>query len=330
VIILGTRRILSCAYVACAFAVACDANGQASGASTYPDRAIRLVVGSAPGGGIDFIGRMLAQRMTAVTGQPVVVDNKPGASTTIGAAVVAKAPPDGYTIYMASTSFTGAGSLYSGLPYDTLKDFVPVTLVASGSLVVAVNPSVPAKTVPELIAWAKSRSEKVTFGSSGTGTSVHLAGELFRARTGIEYVHVPYKGGAPATADLIAGRIDMVIASVAEILGQLKAGKARAIAVLGQQRSSSLPDVPTMAEGGFPLDVSLWYGVLAPAGTPIEVVNRLHEIIARALADPEVRVRIAAQSVEVITAGPEKFGPYMQADFQRWARVIKEGNIRAD
>lgn len=312
--------------------LAAGLSGAALGqAPPYPTKPIRIVVGTVPGGGIDIVARLLAQKLSELEGSPVIVENRPGASTTIGANAAAKSPPDGYTLFMASTSFAVAGGLYKNLPYDTIKDFAPVTLVASGPLVLGVNPSNPAKNLKELIAWAKSKPGKPIFGSAGAGTSVHLAGELFRLSAGFEYVHVPYKGGAPATADMMGGHVDMVFDVVVSILPHVKAGKARAIAVTSLQRSPLLPDVPTMSESGLSgFEVAGWYGVLAPAGTPQAVVGRLHQMITRALAAPDLRARYASLGSDAVGEGPERWGPYLQNEFSKWSKVIQQAGIQPE
>ena len=316
--------------IACALLTA-GISGALGQATPFPSKPIRIVVGTVPGGGIDIVARLLAQKISELDGIPVIVENRPGASTTIGANTVAKAPADGYTLFMASTSFAVAGGLYKNLPYDTLKDFAPVTLVASGPLVLGVNPSNPARNLKELIAWAKAKPGKPIFGSAGAGTSVHLAGELFRMSAGFEYVHVPYKGGAPATADMMGGHVDMVFDVVVSILPHIKAGKARAIAVTGLQRTPLLPEVPTMAESGLPgFEVAGWYGLLAPAGTPQPIVARLHQMTVKALGAPDLRARLTSLGSDAVGDGPERWGPYLQSEFSKWSKVIQQAGIQPE
>ena len=317
--------------IACALLTAGISSGAFGQATPFPSKPIRIVVGTVPGGGIDIVARLLAQKISELDGNPVIVENRPGASTTIGANTVAKAPADGYTLFMASTSFAVAGGLYKNLPYDTLKDFAPVTLVASGPLVLGVNPSNPARNLKELIAWAKAKPGKPIFGSAGAGTSVHLAGELFRMSAGFEYVHVPYKGGAPATADMMGGHVDMVFDVVVSILPHIKAGKARAIAVTGLQRTPLLPEVPTMAESGLPgFEVAGWYGLLAPAGTPQPIVARLHQMTVKALGAPDLRARLTSLGSDAVGDGPERWGPYLQSEFSKWSKVIQQAGIQPE
>lgn len=299
--------------------------------AAFPAKPIRILVGTAPGGAVDFTARTLAQRMIETSGNPTVVENRPGAGTTLAAAALAKSPPDGYTLYMASTSFTVAASLAKHLPYDSVKDFIPVTLVAAGPLMLSIRLGIPASNMQELIAWVKSGPGKMTYGTSGAGSSTHLTGELLRLLTGANLVHVPYKGSAPSTADLIGGHVDSVVSSITEIHPHVKAGKVRAIAVTASRRSPLLPDVPTMAEAGFPgAEVLSWYGILAPAGTPREVVARLHEMIVKAMADPATRARMTAQSADVIADGPDKFGPYVRNEIARWSKIVQDAGIRID
>ena len=307
--------------------VACSAPLDMTHAQAFPAKPVRIVVGSSPGGGIDAIARLLGPRMAEQAGQPMVVENRPGAGTTLGAGVVAKSPADGYTIYVASTSFAVAPSLFKSLPYDTARDFAAVTLLAYSPMILAVHPGLPARTTQELIALAKAQPGKLKYGSAGSGSSVHLAGELLKLAGGVDLLHVPYKGSAPATTDLLAGHIDLIFGGIIEMLPQVKAGKLRALALTGRKRSALLPEVPTVLEANLNFEVGSWYGFVVPAGTPRDNVQRLHELTARALADPAVRERLASQATDVIADGPEKFGPYLQAEIGKWARVVQQAGI---
>lgn len=320
--------------LACALALMGLGAGMAPGAQaqeTYPSRPIRIVVGASPGGGIDIVARELGQKITALTKQPVVVENRPGASTTIGGAAVAAAQPDGYTVFMASTSFAIAQALYKKLPYDAIKDFAPVTLVASGPLVLTVHPGNPARDLQELLAWAKTKPGKPSFGSAGPGTSVHLAGELLRLNMGLDYVHVPYKGGAPATQALMSGEVDMVFDVLTANLPQIKAGRVKAIAVTSQKRSPLLPDVPTLLESGYrDAEIAGWYGLLAPAATPKPIVASLHALVVKALADPDLRAKLAAQATDPIGSGPAEWTVYYRSELTRWAKVVTAAGVQPE
>ena len=297
----------------------------------YPSKPIRIIVGAAPGGGIDIVARELAVRLSMIAKQPVLVENRTGAGTTIGGGVVAGAAPDGYTVFMASTSFAIANGLYRKLPYDARKDFAPVTLVASGPLVLTVHPNNPANNLQEVLAWAKTKPGKVSFGTAGAGTSVHLAGELLRTNMGLEYVHVPYKGGAPATQALIAGDVDMVFDVLTSNLPLIKAGRVKAIAVTSAKRSPLLPDVPTLQEGGYnDLEIAGWYGLLAPSATPASIVATLHAMVVNALADLGLRAKLAAMATDPVGSGPAEWGTYFRSELTRWAKVINAAGIEPE
>jgi len=328
----GTKSALHMLSARVALTLACAAtlglaHAQTTPRNDFPNRPVRVVVGSSPGGGIDAIARLLGPRMAEFAGQPVVIENRPGAGTTIGANVVAKAPADGYTVYLASTSFAVAPSLFKSLPYDTTRDFAAITLLAYSPMILTVHPSLAARTTQELISLAKAQPGKLKYGSAGSGSSVHLAGELLKLAGGVNLLHVPYKGSAPATADLLAGHIDLIFGGIIEMLPQVRAGKLRALALTGMKRSPLLPDVPTVLEANLNFEVGSWYGFLAPAATPRDIVQRLHDVTARALADPAVRERLANQATDVIADGPEKFGPYLQAEVVKWARVVQQAGI---
>lgn len=302
---------------------------QTAARSDFPNRSVKIVVGSSPGGGIDNISRQMAMRMSQITGQTFVIENRPGAGTTIGAGVVAKSPGDGYTIYTAATSFAVAPGLFKSLPYDTVKDFTPVTLLAYSPLLLTVNPNLPVRSTQELIALAKAKPGQLKFGSAGQGTSVHLAGELLKLAGGLDLLHVPYKGSAPATTDLIAGQIDFIFGGLIEMLPHVRAGRLRALAVTGRARSASLADIPTVGEAGITFEIGSWYGFLVPSSTPHDIVLRLHEISARALADPTLRDTLAKQATDVIADGPDKFGPYLKAEVEKWGRLVKQAGLKA-
>jgi tripartite-type tricarboxylate transporter receptor subunit TctC len=303
----------------------------AAGAA-YPERPVRLVVPFPAGGGADFMARALAQKLSAQLGQPVVLDHRAGAGGTIAAEVVAGAAPDGYTLVFGTVGTHAINvSLYAKLRYDPVKDFAPVSLTHLAPRVLVVHPSVPAKTVPELIALAKAKPGELTFGSAGSGGTNHLSGELFKSMAGIDIVHVPYKGSAPASVDLRGGRITMVFDSIVAWGDHIKTGKVRALGVTSPRRSAALPDVPTIAESGLVgFDVANWLGVLAPAGTPKEVIARLNAEIKTAMADPEMQRQLVAVGIDPTYSTPEAFAELIRADIAKWTKVVKASGARAD
>lgn len=292
-------------------------------AQSFPSKPIRIVVGSTAGGGIDIVARALGQRLAERFGQPAIVDNRPGAGTTIGGEVAARAPADGHTVFMASTSFAISTGLYRKLSYDPLRDLVGVSLVASGPLVLVVHPSVPARSVRALIDLAKARPGRLTFASGGTGSSLHLAGELFRLRGGLDLVHVPYKGGAPAATDLMAGQVDLMFQVLVGLLPNVKSGRIRALAVTSTKRNSLMPDVPTMIESGLPdFDVAGWFGLLAPSGTPSSAISVLNDAIVWSLSDPSTRTRLSALGADPVGGSAESFHTYFRAEVNRWRSLV--------
>ena len=301
-------------------------------ADGYPAKPIRFVVPYPAGGPLDTVARLLGQKVSESTKQPVIVDNKPGAGGNIGADAVAKAPPDGYTILMGAVATHAINpTLYASMPYDSVRDFAPVTQVASTPNVLVVHPAVPASTVREFIAYAKSNPGKLNFGSGSTGSAGHLAGELFKSMAGVDMTHVPYKGAAPAMNDLIGGQIQLMFDNLASSLAQVRGGKIRALAVTTAQRSALAPELPTIAESGLPgFDISTWFGVFVPAGTPREVVDRLHAEFAKALAAPDIREKMLNLGAEPVASRPEEFAAYIRAEADKYARVIKASGARAD
>jgi tripartite-type tricarboxylate transporter receptor subunit TctC len=312
-------------------AVALAAAG-AAGAQTYPTKPIRFIAPFAAGGALDTLTRTIAIRMQENWGQPVVVENRTGAGGNIGADIVAKAAPDGYTLVMGTIATHAINvSLYSAMPYDAVKDFAPVTIAASINNSLSLHPSVPAKNVPELVAYAKANPGKLTFGSAGSGTSQHLAGELFKTMAGVDMVHIPYKGGAPAMIDLLAGQISMTFGDIPTALPHIRAGKLRSIAVTAAKRSPLLPDVPTIAEQGLPgFDVSAWFGVFTTAGTPRPVVNQLNVEIVRILNLPDVREKLMGIGMEPVTNSPDEFAVFVKSEIAKWAQVVKASGAKAN
>jgi tripartite-type tricarboxylate transporter receptor subunit TctC len=298
----------------------------------WPTRPVRFLVPFAAGAGInDIMARLVGQHLGAGLGQPVVIENRAGAGGIAGTEAAAKAAPDGYTFLMTNVSLVTSAFLYSKLPYDPQKDFVPVTLVATSPLMLVVHPSVAANSVQELVAFAKANPGKLTFGSGGVGSTPHLSVELFKSAAGFDAVHVPYKGGAPALNDLVGGQISFMIENVPGTMPFVKAGKLRALAITSAERSPLEPALATMAESGVPgYEVVGWQGLFAVAGTPREIVARLHSEVAKALQRPEVRERLAALGAEPVGSTPEEFGAFVRAENARWGRVIREKGIRSE
>ena len=301
-------------------------------AQTYPTKPIRLIVGSAPGGPIDFSARLTAQKLTEALGQSVVVDNRTGAGGTIGTEYVAKAAPDGYTLLMASAAtLCITPNLYPKIPYDTLKDFAPVSTVAAVSYVLVVHPSIPVKTVQEFIALAKAEPGRLRFGSAGSGSVTHLGVELFKSMAGVDLLHVPYKGAGPAMIDLIGGQLDFMLDSLLTSTPLVKAGKLRALAQTGMRRSVVWPDLPTVSETVLPgYEVSTWFGLVAPAATPRGIIVKLNGAIVKGLGNTEMRERLLMQGLEPVGNSPEEFGKLIRDELPKWARIVKVSGAKVD
>ena len=301
-------------------------------AQTYPVKPVRLVVPFPPGGSLDFAGRLIAQKLTETWNQPVVVENKPGAGGNIGADLVAKAPADGYTILLGALSTHAVNpSLYAKMPYDAAKDFAPITLIAVTPNVLVVNASSPVQNVKEFIAYTKANPGKLSFGSGSNGSAGHLAGELYKVETGTDAVHIPYKGAAPATQALLAGDTQFMFDNLANAMAQVKGGKLRALAVTTAKRSSLAPELPTMAEAGLPgFDISTWYGLFAPAGTPPAIVARWNADVTRILNMPDVRARLVADGAEPAPNSPEQFAQFIAAELTKYARIVKVSGAKVD
>ena len=295
----------------------------------YPNRAIRIIIPYAPGGGGDAVVRYMSDKLAEKLGQQIIIENRPGASGFIGAQVVAAAPPDGYVLLMGFDGGMVVAPHLMKAPFDPLRDFVPVTKINDATLVLAANANLPVKTLQQLIDYAKTRPDGVEFGSSGQGTTTHLAGELLAQRTGMKMQHVPYKGGGQAVTDTVAGQIPLIFTVAPTIMSYLKQGRLNAIAVASAERSPNLPDVPTVAESGYPgYDVASWYGIFAPARTPKPVVDKLQQAIAEVLQIPEVRERYLKGAFEPSGMSPQAFAKVVQDDYERWGKVVKEGNIK--
>ena len=300
-------------------------------AQSFAGKAIRLIVSYPPGGGADLMARLVAPKMSEALGQPVVVENKGGASGQIAAAEVARAAPDGHTLMLDAANFAVNPSLYRNLPYDPAKAFTPIAVIVRFPNMLVVNPAFPAKNVAELIAAAKDKPGSIAFASSGNGSAQHLAGELFRQKAGVDITHVPYKGGGPALNDVIGGQVPMFFANMASGLPHVKAGKLRALAITGEKRSPALPDAPTIAEAGLPgYTVYEWNAIFAPAGTPAPVIAKLADAIAKAVQAPEFRERVAALGGELTGHGPAESERFIREQTTLWAGVVKAGNVKAE
>jgi tripartite-type tricarboxylate transporter receptor subunit TctC len=318
-----TRHIILSALLAVASAVAA--------AQDYPAKPIRIVVPVPPGGANDTLTRIIAPKLSESVRQPVIVENRPGANTTLGTATVAKAPADGYTLLSAPSAHTVNAVLYNSLPYDPLKDFTPVCGLAAAPLLLTVHPSLPVKSVKDLIALAKSRPGQLNYASPGNGTSGHLAGELFKSVAGIQMVHVPYKGAGPATTDLVGGHVLVMFPTFQAATPFVKAGKLRALAQTSAARSSLASDIPTMAEAGLAgVEINSWFGILGPAGLPRDVVARLDSDIRKILQMRDVSERLQALAYDAFYMSPERYASFMRSDLAKWTRVIREAGIRAE
>lgn len=300
-------------------------------AQNYPAKPIRLIVPQSAGGSTDLVARPLAQQMGAALGQTVVVDNRPGAGSTIGTDLVAKSAPDGYTLLAVAASFSMSPSLYKNLPFDPLRDFAPISLLSSLPNILVVHPSLPVKSVKELIAFAKARPGQLNFGSSGMATGTHMSMELFRHMTGISMVHVPYKGGAPSVTALLSGEVQVTLATISTALPHVKSGRLRALAVSTARRSAAAPEVPAIAESGVPgYDYASWIGLLAPAKTPQPIIARLNAEAVKALQTPELKAILAVEGSEPVGNSPAEFAAILRTEVARWMKVVKAAGIKAD
>ena len=301
-------------------------------AQAYPSRPIRLVVAFPPGGAVDAYARIVQARFGEALGQGIVIENRAGAGGMIGAELVAKAPPDGYTLLLGNIASLAMNvGVYSKMPYDPAKDFAPVLRTVDVNYALVVHPAVPANSVAELIAHAKGNPGKLSYGSAGAGSAPHLATELLKQRAGIDMVHVPYKGGGPMVTDLVGGQIQLAIGDQANLMPQVKAGKLRVLAVGSARRSPNYPDVPTIAEAGFPgYEAGAWQGLVAPAGTPPDVVRRLNEALVRVMEMPDVRERLIGAGLEPVGGSPDDFARHIRAEIAKWTRIAKDVGARAE
>lgn len=312
------------------FALAALATASAAAAQNYPTRPIRIVVVSTPGGSVDTMARSVGPRLAARWGQQVLVDNRPGAGGTIAAELVVKAPPDGYTLIMGTVaSFATNVSLYKSLPYDPVRDFAPVTLVATQNLMLLVHPSIPAKSVKELVALAKKQPGKLSFASAGNGTGGHLSGELFKMLAQIDMLHVPYKGVQPALIDVVGGQVSLTFASIISAMPQVTGRRLIPLAVTGAQRSPAAKELPTMIEAGVKAyESATWYGLLAPAGTPADIVNKLNAEVVAALKNPDMYDRLSREGADPVGNSPAEFAKYIQVEIDKWRKVIRAAGIQ--
>ncbi len=311
-------------------AIAAALLSTAAFAQTYPAKTVRIVVGYPPGGPTDVIARTVAQKLTIALGQQVIVDNRPGASGMIGAEQVVKAAPDGYTLLTVPITYAVTPSVYPKMPYDAEKDLAPVALVASSPFILVVHPTLPVKTVKELIALAKSRPGQINYASASTGGMPHLAGELFNMMTGVKLTHIPYKGAAPATVDLLAGQVSLMFNNMLSAMPLVKANKLRAVAVTSLKRSAAIPELPTIAETVKGFEASGWYGAFAPAATPKDIIAKLNAEINKLMRLPDVAQRLAGDGVEAASMTPAEFGAYLHSEIAKWGRVVQISGTKVD
>jgi tripartite-type tricarboxylate transporter receptor subunit TctC len=298
---------------------------------SYPSKPIRIVVPYPPGGFNDTLGRTLAAKFTEAWGQPSFVENKPGANTVIGVDHVAKSAPDGYTLLIVAFPFAVTPSLLKDMPYDTVKDFSPVIWAAVSPNVLVVNPTLPVKSVGELIALAKAKPGSLSYASTGNGSSNHISMELFKSLAGVDIVHIPYKGSGPAVTDLLGGQVQLMFDNAPNVMPQVKAGRLRALGMSSAKRASFAPEIPTVAESGVPgYEVAVWFGLVAPAGTPREIVQKLNAEVLKILAMPDVRERFVSQGVEPVGSTPEQFGEHIKSQMAKWGKVVRDAGVKAE
>ncbi len=325
------RGVVNVLIASAALAASCAQAQPASSPFGASGRPMHIVVGFTPGGAPDILARLLSERITAAWGQQVIVDNRPGAGGNTGADVVAKAPPDGLTIYVGTVGTHAInGALYAKMPYDMVKDFAPITLLATTPNLLVINNDVPAKTLAEFIALGK-REGKMTFASSGSGTSIHVSGELFKTMTGIDMTHIPYKGRATAIPDLLGGRVTMMFDNMPSSLPLVKEGRLRALGVTSAKRSAAAPEIPTIAEQGLPgFDAVSWFALFAPAGTPRAIVDRLQLEVKKILAQPEIARKLAEAGLDAVGSTPDELAAYQRSEIAKWAKVVKDSGAKVE
>ena len=320
----------------CAFAIPATPAAHAQAASTgsgqaYPAKPVRMIAASSPGSAVDIVARIVAQKLGDQVGQQVIVDNRAGAGGNLGAEIAAKAAPDGYTVFMGTPAHAINTGLYRKLNYDLLRDFAPVSQVTTGQYVVVVHPSLPAKSIRELVALARAKPGQLNYSSAGSGNATHLAGELFNSLARVKLVHVAYKGSGPALIDLVGGQVQLMFANLTAALPQVKTARVRALAVTGEKRAAAAPELPTVIEAGVPGYVVVsWFGVLVPAATPREIVMRLNAALGQAMRAPDIRERLAGEGAEPAVGTPEQFAAFIRADIAQWTKVIKDAGIVAE
>ena len=321
----------SAAYAASLVCLTCAVASPFAAAQAYPNRAIRFVLPFPPGGGTDTMGRAIGTPLGEALGQQVIVDNRGGAGGNIGAEIAAKSPPDGYTLFMMTGTHTVNATLYKNLGYNLVKDFAPVTHLGGTAYVVVAHPSIPVKSVKQLIAFAKSRPGELSHSSSGTGSGPHLAGELFKSMTGTKMLHIPYKGGGPSVIALVGGEAQVGFTTTPSCIHQIHAGRLRALAVSSAQRSPFLPDLPTVAEAGVPgYETTAWYGMMVPTGTPADIIARLNAETAKVLKQPEVKSRLDATGMVPSSSTPEQLAALIRTEIPKWAKIVKALDLHVD
>lgn len=324
-----SKKGLLSLFAAVITATSLSAVAQTSAA--WPTKPIKIIVGYSAGGATDVLTRLVSVNMSATLGQSILVENKPGANSNVGAELVARSPADGYTLYAFSIANTINATLYPNLSYDPIKDFEPIGMIAKIPNILVVNPNLPVKTVAEYVRYAKASKDGVTFASSGSGSSIHLSGEMFKMQAKIQMLHIPYKGSAPAVTDLLGGQVESMFDNAPSALPHIKAGKLRALAVTSAQRSPFLPDVPTIAESGYPgFDVQSWFALVAPAGTPKPIIAQLNAALNKALNAPEVRQRMQELAATPEPGTPEKMAAFEVSEVKRWREVVKESGAKAE
>jgi len=312
-------------------ALAAATAGAAFAQAGYPSKPVRMVVPSSAGGGTDIVARIIAPELSKRLGQQVVIDNRPGAGTMIGIEVAAKSPPDGYTLLMGLSTLAINSALYKKVPYDPQRDFAPITQAVSSASIIVVHPSIPVKTLKELIAFARARPDQLNYASAGTGTYPHMTMELFLSMAKLKMVHIPYKGTAPAMIDMVAGQVATMAATILTGMPQIRAGRLRPLAITSAARSPIVPDIPTVAEAGLPGYESVqWYGMLAPARTPRDIITRLHGEATRVLQQPEIKARFAGDGADPVGSTPEEFTRYIQSELTKWAKVARDAGIQQE
>jgi len=312
-------------------ALAAATAGAAFAQAGYPSKPVRMVVPSSAGGGTDIVARIIAPELSKRLGQQVVIDNRPGAGTMIGIEVAAKSPPDGYTLLIGLSTLAINSALYKKVPYDPQRDFAPITQAVSSATIIVVHPSIPVKTLKELIAFARARPDQLNYASAGTGTYPHMTMELFLSMAKLKMVHIPYKGTAPAMIDMVAGQVATMAATILTGMPQIRAGRLRPLAITSAARSPIVPDIPTVAEAGLPGYESVqWYGMLAPARTPKDIITRLHGDTTRILQQPEIKARFAGDGADPVGSTPEEFSRYIQSELTKWAKVAREAGIQPE